>query len=67
MVLVLRIYCCGLVTKSRPTLATPWTVGLHALLSMGLPRQRYWSGLPSPSPADLPDQGLDQSLLRLLH
>ena len=39
MVLVLQINCCGLVTKSCPTLATPWTVGLHSLLSMGLPRQ----------------------------
>ena len=30
--------------------ATPWTVNQHAPLSMGFPRQEYWSGLPFPSP-----------------
>ena len=35
--------------------ATPWTVALQAPLSMGFPRQEYWSGLPFPSPGDLPD------------
>ena len=34
---------------------TPWTVALQAPLSMGFPRQEYWSGLPFPSPGDLPD------------
>ena len=59
MVLVLQIYCCGLVTKSCPVLATPWTVGLHApLWSMEFPKQKYWSGLPLPSPGDLPDPGI---------
>ena len=28
-------------------------------LSMGFPRQEYWSGLPFPSPGDLPDPGID--------
>ena len=36
----------GLVAKSCPTLAIPWTVAHQALLSMGFPRQEYWSGLP---------------------
>ena len=31
------------------------TVACQALLSMGFPRQEYWSGLPFPSPGDLPD------------
>ena len=31
-------------------LATPWTVAYQAPLSMGFPRQEYWSGLPFPSP-----------------
>ena len=31
-------------------LATPWTVAYEAPLSMGFPRQEYWSGLPLPSP-----------------
>ena len=37
--------------------ATPWTVACQALLSVGFPRQEYWSGLPFPSPGDLPTQG----------
>ena len=36
---------------------TPWTVVHQALLSMGFPRQEYWSELPFPSPEDLPDPG----------
>ena len=38
--------------------ATPWTVAHQAPLSMGFPRQEYWSGLPFPSPRDLPDSGI---------
>ena len=34
---------------------------------MGFSRQEYWSGWPCPSPGDLPDQGLNPHLLRLLH
>ena len=51
-------YCC-LVSKSCLTLATPLTVALQAPLSMGFPRQEYWSGLPSPSPGDPPDPGIE--------
>ena len=40
-----------------------WTVARQAPLSMGFSRKEYWSGLPFPSPGDLPDQG---SNLRLL-
>ena len=35
--------------------ATPWAVADQPPLSMGFPRQEYWSGLPFPSPGDLPD------------
>ena len=35
--------------------AIPWTVAHQALLSRGFPRQEYWSGLPFPSPGDLPN------------
>ena len=42
---------------------TPWTAALQAPLSMRFPRQEYWSGLPFPSPGDLPDPGLNLSLL----
>ena len=38
--------------------ATLWTVALQAPLSMGFSRQEYWSGLPFPSPGDLPDPGI---------
>ena len=39
--------------------ATPWTVGHQTPASMGFPRQQYWSGLPFPSPGDLPDPGIE--------
>ena len=39
--------------------ATLWTVALQAPLSMGFPRQKYWSGLPFPPPGDLPDSGIE--------
>ena len=42
--------------------ATPWTVACQAPLSMGFSRQEYWSGLPSPSPGDLPYPGIDPGL-----
>ena len=37
---------------------TPWTVTYQAPPSMGSSRQEYWSGLPFPSPGDLPDPGI---------
>ena len=37
--------------------ATLWTVASQAALSMGFSRQEYWSGLPRPSPRDLPNPG----------
>ena len=40
-------------------LATPWTTAYQAPPSMGLSRQEYWSGLPFPSPGDLPDPGIE--------
>ena len=49
----------GLVARLCPTLATPQTVAHQAPLSMGFSRQEYWSGLPSPSPGDLPDPGTE--------
>ena len=49
----------GLVAKTCPTLVTPWTVAHQAPLSMGFSRQEYWSGLPFPSPGDLPNPGVE--------
>ena len=39
--------------------ATPWTAAYQAPPSMGFSRQEYWSGLPLPSPGDLPDLGIE--------
>ena len=39
--------------------ATPWTVAYQAPPSMGFSRQEYWSGVPLPSPRDLPDPGVE--------
>ena len=39
--------------------ATPWTVAHQASLSTGFSRQEYWSGLPFPSPGDLPNPGIE--------
>ena len=47
--------------------ATPWTIAPQAPLSMGSLRQEYCSGLPFPSPGDLPHPGSQPPLLRLLH
>ena len=47
-----------LVTKSSPTLVTPWTPTCQAPLSMGFPMQEYWSGMPLPPVGDLPNPGI---------
>ena len=46
--------------------ASLWTVDLQAPLSMGFPRQEYWSGLPFPSPGDLSDQTQGSNLCLLM-
>ena len=46
-----------LVAQSCPLFVTPRTVAGQALLPMKFSRQEYWSGLPFPSPGDLPDPG----------
>ena len=43
--------------------ATPWTVAHQAPLSIDFSQQEYWSGLPFPSPGDLPDPGINPSSL----
>ena len=39
--------------------ATLWTIACQALLSMGFLRQKYWSGVPFPSPGHLPNSGVE--------
>ena len=47
--------------------ATPWTAACQAPLSMGSPRQEYWSGLLCPPSAGLPNPGIKPTSLSLLH
>ena len=66
-----HLSCCGFilcitrmtfvceVTQSCLTLCDPWTVAYQAPPSMGFSRQEYWSGLPFPSPEDLPHPGIE--------
>ena len=44
---------------------TPWTVAYQASQSMEFSRQEYWSGLPFPSPGDLPNPGIEPESLAL--
>ena len=44
---------------SDSTLVTPWVIACQGSLSMEFSRQEYWSGLPFPSPGDLPDPGIE--------
>ena len=38
---------------------TPWIVACQAPMSIEFSRQEYWSGLPFPSPGDLPNPGTE--------
>ena len=42
-----------------PNSVTPWTAAHQASLSVGFSGQECWSGLPFPSPGDLPDSGIE--------
>ena len=50
-----------LVSKSCPTFATPWTAACQDPLSIGFPKQEYWSGLPFPFPGAPPDPGINSA------
>ena len=53
---MLLLFSCSVVSDS---FVIPWTVACQAPLSRVLPRQEYWSGLPLPSPGDLPNPGTE--------
>ena len=53
---LLLVFSCQVKSDS---FMTPWTVACQAPLSMRFPRQEYWSGLPFPSPGDLPNPGIE--------
>ena len=48
------------VASILPNSVSLWTVKCQALLSMGFSMQEYWSGLPCPSPENLPDPGIER-------
>ena len=52
---LLQLFSLSVVSSS----ATPWTEARQASLSMGFPRQEYWSGLPFPFPGGLSDPGME--------
>ena len=54
--LVLLLFSLRVVSDS---FVTPWSVAHQAPLSMGFPRQEYWSGLSFPSLGDLPNPGIE--------
>ena len=47
------------VGKSQVCFLSAWCSAYQALPSMGFSRQEYWSGLPLPSPGDLPNPGIE--------
>ena len=51
--------CCPQSLSHIQLFVTPWTVAHQAPLSMGFPRQEYWSGLPFPTRGHLPDPGIE--------
>ena len=56
--------CCLVVTRACMlsriwAFVTSWTVACKAPLSMGFPRQEYWTRLPFSSPGDLPNPGIE--------
>ena len=56
LLLVVLLFSGSVMSNS---LVTPWAVAHQAPLSMGLPRQEYWRGLPFPSPVDLSDPWME--------
>ena len=62
--LIGKMCVCVCVLVAQLFFATPWTVALQASWCMGFPRQEYWSGLPFPSPGDLPHPGIEPGSCR---
>ena len=54
---------CACVLSHVQLFVTPGTVAHQAPLSMGFSSQEYWSGLPLPTPGDLPDPGIEPASL----
>ena len=59
VILVIRIAAAVQLLSCVRLFATPWTAAYQAPPSMGFSRQEYWSRVPSPSPEDLPNLGME--------
>ena len=53
------MHACLVSSVVSDSLQPPWTIAHQAPLSAGFSRQVYWSGLPFPSPGDIPDTGIE--------
>ena len=56
---IIEVISSVLVTQLSPTLCNPMEGSRQAPLSVGFSRQGYYSGLPFPSPGDLPNPGIE--------
>ena len=56
---------CDLVPNCVRLFAAPWIAALQVTPSVGFSRQEHWSGLPFPSPEDLPNPGIQPRSLAL--
>ena len=61
----LYIYVCAQSLSRVQLFVTLWIVACQAPLSLGFPRQEYWSGLPFPSPGDLSNPGIEPAFSAL--
>ena len=59
MLTFVTLVTVALAAQLNPTLCDPWAIACQAPLSMELSGQEYWSGLPFPSPGDLPNPGIE--------
>ena len=57
----MKICLCAKLLQSCPTLCDPMDCSQPGSSVHGFPRQEYWSGLPFPSPGDLPDPGIEST------
>ena len=57
------LYLCAKLLQSCLTLCDTWTVAHQVSLSTGFSRKKHWTGLPGPSPGDLPDPGIEHMSL----
>ena len=65
MILCRSNFCCCLLLNRVEFYEISWTVARQAPLFMRFPRQEFWSGLPFPSPRDLPCPGIEPMSLAL--